>query len=405
MVQAAIVAIGSEIFTGSIVDTNSSYLAKRLTELGIEVNTIMPLPDDLERMVETFRRLLGENMLLFTTGGLGPTFDDLTAEGIAKATGRSLVFNEIAYGHILNLLNKRGVAVKDSHKRQAYLPEGAILLPNSRGTAMGFVCSFGESYTISMPGIPYEMKTMFENHVVPFIRDKFDIPLIFLKELKFTGVPESDVDDVVRRIGIPEGLSCIINVGKGEIVLRLKSFHEDILENFADRVVKSLEQFYLGLADDTLESILVKRLRDKNMSIAFVESCTGGLVSKKVTDVPGSSSVFKGSVVCYSNESKVDILGVPIELLERSGAVSVETVMAMLNGGKKLFKSDITAAITGIAGPTGGSEDKPVGLVYIALDILGEVEVSKQLFSGDRETIRERSCKYVFDTIIKKLRG
>lgn len=404
MVKGSIIAVGSEIFSGSIVDTNSAYLAKRLGEIGVHVETIMPVPDDLERMTRVFEKCLSECDILITTGGLGPTFDDLTAEAIAKAVGVELEFNETAYKHIESLLLKRGVTIKESHKRQALLPKNAHLLPNNKGTAMGFVCQKGRSYSISLPGIPYEMKSMFEDYVIPFIRGRFSLPEIFMDNIKFAGLPESDVDEVIREIGIPDGLECIINVSKGEIIVRVKSADRVLFERFVNNLTDKLKYYYIGRGTESLSAVLVRMLKEKAKTISFAESCTGGLLSKMITDISGSSAVFKGSVVSYANDVKSNLLGVDDEVLKSFGAVSRETALEMLHGCKNLFKTDIAVAVTGIAGPDGGTQEKPVGLVWTAIDVCGDLEVKEHLFSGDRDAIRERSAKYIFDSIIKKLR-
>lgn len=405
MVKTAIIAVGSEIFIGSIVDTNSAYLAKRLNQIGVMVDLITPLPDDIGRMVETFKKCFSEYDFFITTGGLGPTFDDLTAEAIAKAAGVKLQFNDTAYKHIEDLLTKRGVSIKESHKRQALLPEGALLLPNSKGTAMGFICDKNGSYSISLPGIPYEMKPMFEDYVIPFIRKHFNLPEIFMEDIRFAGLPESDVDEVIREIGVPSNLECIINVSKGEIIVRVRTTDRKVFDPFVTNLIEKLNRFYIGKGDESMGEILFRMLNERKKSISFAESCTGGLLSKMITDIPGSSKVFVGSVVSYSNDVKRGLLGVSEETLKSFGAVSKETAMEMIKGCKKLFNTDIAVAVTGIAGPDGGTSEKPVGLVYTAIDIEGELEVKEHLFSGDRDAIRERSAKYVFDSIIKRLKS
>lgn len=405
MVKAAIIAVGSEFFTGSIVDTNSSYIAKKLSEIGVSVDLIMPVPDNIDRMVDLFKGCFESHSFFITTGGLGPTFDDLTAEAIAKAVGVDLEFNETAYRHIESLLSKRGVSIKESHKRQALLPKGAMLLPNDKGTAMGFICRKGDSFSISMPGIPYEMKGMFTDYVIPFLKKEFALPEIFIDDIRFAGLPESDVDEVICNIGIPDNLECIINVSKGEIIVRVRSNDKNSFENFINRLVDSLKSFYIGRGEDSLGTVLFNILKDRRKTISFAESCTGGLLSKMITDIPGASAVFKGSIVSYANDVKVELLGVPEEVIKQYGAVSKETVLSMIDGCKNIFGTDVAVAITGIAGPAGGTNEKPVGLVYTAIYIDGDVDVREHLFSGDREAIRERAAKYVFDNIIKRLTG
>lgn len=405
VVSAAILAIGSEIFIGSIVDTNSAYLAKRLSEIGIDVKIIRPIPDDFDLMVEVFKEYVNKYDIVLTTGGLGPTFDDMTAEAIAKALSKNTVFNELAYSHIENLLSKRGVVLKESHKRQAFLPEGCILLPNDNGTAMGFICENKGSFTISMPGIPYEMKPMFENYAINFIKSKFNLPDIFMEDIRFAGLPESDVDEIIREIGIPEHIECIINVSKGEIIVRLRSNEKERIEIFSSKLIERLKKNYVGKGEETIETVLVRMLREKGLTLSFAESCTGGLLSKKITDVPGSSKVFIGSVVSYSNEVKEKLLGVDSNILEKFGAVSAETAREMALKCKEIFNTDVAASVTGIAGPDGGSNEKPVGLVYFCILIGDKIILKENRFVGDRDAIRERSYKILFDSILRELRS
>jgi len=291
-VTAAILSIGSEILTGSIVDTNSAFLAKRLTELGVRVGLIRPVPDDLGLMVDVLHNCIDSYELVLTTGGLGPTFDDMTAEAVAKAVGVSVEFNEEAYRHMVNTLTKRGVDLKESHRRQARAPKKLHTFPNNFGTAMGFACSYKNSFITSMPGIPYEMKPMFENYVVPFIMSKFHLPQIFIDNLRFVGLPESDVNDVIVEVGIPQGVECIINVSSGEIIVRVRSSSREAFEGFVGRIINSLQKYYVGRSGDSLEKVLVRMLTEKGMTISFAESCTGGLMSKVLTDVPSSSNCF-----------------------------------------------------------------------------------------------------------------
>ncbi|MEF3254089.1 MAG: CinA family nicotinamide mononucleotide deamidase-related protein, partial [Deferribacterales bacterium] len=331
-VTAAIFAIGTEIFLGSIVDTNSSYIAKRLSEAGVDVKLIRPLPDQLDFIVDVIKGAFDDYNIIITTGGLGPTFDDLTAEAVSKAAGMNTVFNETAYLHIEGLLKKRGVQIKESHKRQAYLPEKCELLPNNYGTAMGFIVEKNNSYSISLPGIPYEMKPMFEDYVLPFIRTRFNLPTVYMDDFRFSGLPESDVDEVIRDIGIPEDVETIINVSKGEIIVRLKSLSQESFEYFSAKIVEKLKRYYIGKGDESLEVVLVNMLKDRRLTISFAESCTGGLLSKKITDVSGSSKVFLGSIIAYSNDVKISMLGVNPDTINQYGAVSAEVAIEMAKG-------------------------------------------------------------------------
>ncbi|MGA1845522.1 competence/damage-inducible protein A [Deferribacter abyssi] len=402
--KAAIYAIGNEILEGSIVDTNSAYIAKILTDFGIKIMEIKILPDDKECLISQFLYALGNYDVTLTTGGLGPTFDDLTAEAVAEAAGDVLVFYEDVYSSIAKKLESRGVKIKENHTRQAYLPKKAILFENKKGTAFGFGVEKENKWIISMPGIPYEMKHMFESYIIPFIKQKFKLKQFFKKDLKFIGIPESDVDEVITKLNHPDNVEIIINVSKGVIVVRLRSYDYNNLMILATSLKNELENFYFGEDDDTIESVVLKKLFKENFTIATVESCTGGLIAKKITDIPGSSKIFKGSLVAYSNEVKTKMLNVHNDTLEKFGAVSEKCCEEMIYGCYEHFKSDVVVATTGIAGPDGGSKEKPVGTVFIGVKIKDEVLINRYKFSGDRSTIRERAANMAFKILLEKLR-
>jgi nicotinamide-nucleotide amidase len=404
VVNCSIFAIGNELLEGSIVDTNSSYIARALSALGVSVRRVSMLRDNIDEIVDAFRIAEKDSQIILTTGGLGPTFDDLTAEASAKAFGCELVLNETALSHIIGMLTKRGVHIKESHKRQAMLPENCLLFENKVGTALGFGVKTKNGFCISLPGIPYEMKYIFDNFVLKFIKENFSLKEIFREDLKFKGLPESDVDEVIREADIPEGVDCIINVSKGEIIVRLRSFSREKLDYVKMQIIEKLKDNFFGFERDSLESVLLNKLKEKGLSIATAESCTGGLIAKKLTDIPGSSSAFVGSVVAYSNEVKAKLLGVSLEILERFGAVSVECAQEMLTGLDKLFGADIGVAVTGVAGPDGGTKEKPVGLVYIGVNYKGKCEVKRFEFNGDRETVRERSAKTALSMAIDMIK-
>jgi len=404
VVNCSIFAIGSELLEGSIVDTNSSYIAGKLSALGVNVRRVSMLKDNIDEITDAFRIAEKDSQLIVTTGGLGPTFDDLTAEASAKAFGYSLVLNKTALNHIIGMLSKRGVNIKESHKRQAMLPENSILFDNKVGTALGFGVKTATGFCISLPGIPYEMKYIFDNSVLKFVKENFNLKEILREDLKFKGLPESDVDEVIRESDIPKEVDCIINVSKGEIVVRLRSFDPKKLDYVKKQLIEKLKDNFFGFGKDSLESVLLNKLIEKGLTIATAESCTGGLIAKKITDIPGSSASFIGSVVAYSNDVKIKLLGVPSETIEIYGAVSAECASAMLSGLNRLFAGDIGVAVTGVAGPDGGTKDKPVGSVFVGVDFRGKSEVRLFQFNGDRETIRERSAKAALSMVIDMIK-
>lgn len=404
MVGCSIFAIGNELLEGSIVDTNSSYIARSVSALGIIVKRVSMLRDDIDEIVNALRGAQNDSQIIITTGGLGPTFDDLTAEASAKAFGYNCVLNEFALKHITDLLTKRGVSIKESHKRQAMLPEHCLLFDNKVGTALGFGVKTTNGFCISLPGIPYEMKYIFDNSVLKFIKENFNLKEIFREDLKVKGLPESDVDEIIRGSDIPKDVECIINVSKGEIIVRLRSFDRKKLDCVKEQLIGKLKDNFFGFGNDSLEGVLLTKLKEKGLKIATAESCTGGLIAKKITDIPGSSSSFVGSVVAYSNDVKQNLLSVPPTIFEKYGAVSAECAASMLLGLNKLFKNDVGISVTGVAGPDGGTKDKPVGLVYIGVGFNGKSDVKRFEFSGDRETIRERAAKAALSMAIDMIK-
>lgn len=404
-IKCSIFAIGNELLEGSIVDTNSSYIAKNLKKAGVDIIRVSMLKDNVQEIVSAFRQASVDSELILTTGGLGPTFDDLTAESCAKAFDLKLVLNETALEHITEMLLSRGVTIKESHKRQAMLPEGCLIFENRVGTAHGFGVKTTMGYIICLPGIPYEMEYIFQNSVMGFIKKTFSLKQKFSVDIKFKGLPESDVDDVIRKIDIPQDVECIINVSKGEIIVRLRSFNEKRFSEIKERIKGELKGYFFGEDDDTLESILFGILCEKNISFAAAESCTGGLLSGAFTSVPGSSKVFKGAVVVYSNKLKMHLLNVSPELLNRYGAVSSECAKSMVKGVLNYLNADFGISITGIAGPDGGTEEKPVGLVFIGVGNKEKQLVERFVFRGDRQAVRQRAVKTAFSMAIDFLKG
>lgn len=392
-IKAAILAIGDEILEGSIVDSNSSFLASGISRLGVSIVSIQAISDDFDEIVRAFDYYMKTCDFVVTTGGLGPTFDDLTAEAAAHVIGSKTIFNDEVFSHIREKLNYRNVAIKESHKRQAMLPDGCKIYNNPVGTAYGFSIRKHGAYLFAMPGIPYEMEAIFNKHILPFLKGKYGLREYFSMEMIFTGIPESDVDDVIKATGIPTDVKCIINVSRGDIILRLRSWENDSLIQFSSAIKAKLGRNFVGYGKAGVERRLFNALKERGLRMATAESCTGGLIAKKMTDIPGSSDVFLGAVVSYSNSLKENLLGIDKNIIEVQGAVSSETAKTMAKNIKRLTNADVGIGVTGIAGPSGGCADKPVGTVYIGVCINNNVKVEHFVFNGDRETVRERTAK------------
>ena len=400
--KCVILAIGEELLEGSVVDTNSSFIAQALSEAGFEPDVIKALPDEVERLVSEFRHFMELYPLVITTGGLGPTFDDLTMAAVAKACDTTVELNETALRHIEEQYQKLGLSLREEHRRQAFLPATALLLPNDRGTALGTIVCYNSSMIISFPGVPHEMRPMLLESVVPYIQEYFEVEApLYREDLHFANLPESNIDSVICEAGIPKGLRCIINASVGETVVRVRG--DAKVPAFTERLKNAYPEHYIYSGPESPARYLVRLLQERKLTVSAAESCTGGLLSGAITAVSGSSEVFPGAVVSYANEVKEAVLGVPRAVLDTHGAVSEACALAMAAGVKKLMKTDAALSITGIAGPGGGTDEKPVGTVYISC-IFGEERLCRLFrFSGERDIVRERSVKIAIFMLIKML--
>ncbi|PLX66936.1 MAG: competence/damage-inducible protein A [Denitrovibrio sp.] len=404
MVKVGILAIGSELLEGSIVDTNSAWLGSKLTKAGFNVDDVRLIPDDREKIVTTMKEALEKYDIVLTTGGLGPTFDDITAEAMAEATGVELEMCEEARQHMIKRLQKYGVTIKESHERQALLPKGCLIFPNVSGTAMGFAMEQNGNVIASMPGVPYEMYNMFDNHVLPFLLERHSLKERISIDVRIGGLPESDIDDVVIDMNLPEEVECIINVAKGECLVKFRGFDKAQIEKCAEHVAKAFPKNFVGYGDDGLASVLIRLLKEKKMTISVAESCTGVMIGKELTEISGSSEVFMGGIISYSNEAKERLLRVPHNIMVLYGAVSVETAKAMAVGVANQLRTQCSIAVTGIAGPGGGTEEKPVGTICLAYSVNNEVTTKKYEYMGDRDAIRTRAMKTALREMIDLLK-
>ncbi len=404
-IRCAILAIGSELLEGSVTDTNSGFIGGALALIGIKPAFVRLVPDDRETLAAAIKEAAAAYPLVITTGGLGPTFDDITAECLAAAAGRRLSLNKAAFAHMKERLESLGVPLRESHTRQAMLPEGCDVFENDAGTAMGFGLPVGSSYVISMPGVPYEMTIMFRERVLPFIKSRYPIGNVIHRQLRFGLIPESEVDKAVLEAGIPDGVECIINAGKSEIAVKLRSERESELNSLAEKLAAAFPENFMGFDVSGPAEALFLLLLKKGASAASAESCTGGLIGKLLTDIPGVSSVYPGGLISYSNEAKIKLLGVKPETIEKHGAVSSQTAAEMAEGVIKVFGSEYGISVTGIAGPGGGSAEKPVGTVYTGVSGGGRTVVRRFLFRGGRESVRQRSANAALFTAFSFIRG
>ncbi|WP_411169154.1 competence/damage-inducible protein A [Clostridium sp. MB05] len=407
--KAEIIAIGTEILLGDIVNTNAQYLAKELANLGIDVYHQNVVGDNEDRILEAFKNAFERCDLVITTGGLGPTQDDLTKELGAKYFNKKLVLHKPSLDWIKTYLDMKDEAVVEANKKQAYFPEDAVILPNSNGTAPGAIISENDKILVILPGPPREMKPMFNNHVIKYLAG-ITGKVIKSKTLRLFGIGESlmakKINNLIQNSTNPTVAPYAKDV---DVTLRItaKGKDEDECNNLINPVYKEIKEvlgeYIYGEDENSLEAVVAEILCNKNLSIATVESCTGGLVASSLISYPGISEVFKEGAITYSNEAKMKRLGVKKETLDKYGAVSEETAKEMVIGIAREAKTDIAISTTGIAGPGGGTNEKPVGLVYIGIFVKGNVVVKKFNFTGDRERIRRKATMNALNILRKEL--
>jgi nicotinamide-nucleotide amidase len=404
--KAEIIAVGSELLTPDRLDTNSLFLTEELNSIGIEVVRKTVVGDDRDLLAEAFRDALNRVPLIIASGGLGPTEDDLTRETVADLLGRKLQRNE----HILHYIESRfrslGREMPEVNVRQAMVPEGAEILENARGTAPGLWLENSGHIIALLPGPPRELKPLFREKVLPRLQRRVSGVRLHHRELRVTGLGESHVEQRIRAIYMryPEVRTTILAApGETQIHLRLWSEDAQHAQKTLDEIIRSFE---IALTDRifsedgrSLEEIVAHQLNLNNATIAAAESCTGGLLAQRLTSIAGSSSYFLGGVVCYSNDLKTAWADVPQEIIAAKGAVSSEVAVALAEGIRRRVGSTLGVGITGIAGPGGGSEEKPVGTVHVAISHGGGVKELAARFPGDREAIRWQASQVALDLV------
>tara|TARA_B100000900_G_scaffold139067_1_gene117863 strand:+ start:221 stop:1522 length:1302 start_codon:yes stop_codon:yes gene_type:complete len=371
-----ILSIGTELLLGNILNTNSKWISEQLSSIGVGHYRQTTIGDNLERLTKVIQEISLRSNLLITTGGLGPTPDDLTTEAIAKAFNTPLYEREYLWIEIQNKISNLVIKNKNSSlRKQCLFPENAQIVNNPRGIAPGMIWNPTNEFTIiTFPGVPSELKEMWEESIHEFIKTKFsDGSIFFSKTLKFSGIGESSVAEEIEDLLNSRNPTVAPYANLGEVKLRItaKSPSKDEAINKIQPIKEELERkfskYIFGEDNDTLSSVIIKLLKDRNESIVFAESCTGGLLSSAITSEAGASEVFKGAIIAYSNEIKKNLLGVPKKILDTHGAVSEEVAEKMAIGVKEKLNADWAISISGIAGPKGGTENKPVGLVYISI--------------------------------------
>ena len=410
--RAEIISVGTELLLGQIVDTNAAYLASKLPDLGISAYYRMTVGDNPKRLAEVIRLALSRSDIVFTIGGLGPTQDDLTKETVAAVLGDEMVFDAASARAMSAYFDKIGVTMTENNLKQAMVPKRGKVLENPNGTAPGAVFVTDSKIAIVLPGPPREFIPMVDNKVLPYLREYVDCwGVIKSKVLRVTGIGESIVEDRIKHLLSSDNPTIAPYAKFSEVHLRVtaSNINErdaiDAVEKTCADLREILGDYIYGEDDATLAEVVVRQLIEKKLTLSTAESCTGGLISAAITDVPGASETLLGSVVSYSNDVKMNLLGVPKDIIENCGAVSPQCAAAMAEGVRKLIGTDIAVSSTGIAGPGGGSHEKPVGLVYIGLACAGKTEVEKFDFPGNRDDVRKRTVMRALDIIRRVLKN
>ncbi len=411
--SAEIVTIGTEMLLGDLVDTNTAWISHQLAGLGVGIYRHTTVGDNTDRIVGALKDAASRSDLVVTTGGLGPTSDDLTNACIGAITGRPMVEYKEAREHVDAKFAQFGRKPTPSNYKQALFPEGTELIPNPLGTAPGALVEWEGTLFATLPGVPSEMKRMFEETLVPLVRARSDGSIVS-KTLHFAGIGESALAEQVQDFLDATDPTVAPLAGQGRVRLRITTraaTEEEAIDKISPvekEILGRLGDYFFGEDEETLESSVGRLLGERGASVALAESCTGGLISKRLTDVAGSSAYFGEGFVTYSNESKERILGVPKHLLAQHGAVSEPVARAMAEGARKAAGADYGLSVTGVAGPGGGTEEKPVGLVFVGVaDADGTVAERLDLtaWARSRDSIRERSANRALDVLRLRIEG
>jgi nicotinamide-nucleotide amidase len=408
--KVEIMAIGSELLTPYFQDTNSLFLTERLNDLGMEVSYKSIVGDDWDDLALSIKQALSRADIIIAMGGLGPTRDDRTREAFATVLERKLIFNKELLQKINERFKRRGLSMPEINKKQSYVIDGAEILENKNGTAPGLWIDTGTNKIVLLPGPPHELKPMFESSVWPHLQ-KFKAGYTVRKALKITGLTESKIESLILDLYPDESdLNLTTLAYPGQIEIHLSSHSKKSQEQATERVQKleknilaKLKENVFSTSGEELEEVVGKLLRLNKKNLAVAESCTGGLIAHRLTNVPGSSDYFLQGVVAYSNQAKVYALGISPALIEKHGAVSPQVALAMAQGIREKASSSLGIGVTGIAGPSGGTKEKPVGLVYIALAWDRGSEFIKNLFLGNRDKIKYQSSQKALDMVRRHL--
>ena len=409
--NAEIISIGTELLLGRNLDTNSQWLSARLSEIGVIVTHHTTVGDDRADNVSAFRVAIQRSSLVIATGGLGPTLDDLTRQVVAEVAGVPLVLDEPSLKRIEEMFARRSRPMPERNRTQAYFPEGATPIPNHNGTAPGIWMEIGNAVVVCLPGVPKELYPMFADWTAPRIRDRFGGGrATVVRTIRTYGTGEAHIEEMLGDL-IARGRDPEVGITASEATITLRIVARgDTPEEAAAKAApdvafirERLGTLIYGEEDDDLASAVGTLLAEKGRTLATAESCTGGLIGHMLTEVPGSSRYYLGGFVVYSNEAKTNFCDVPAEMIAEHGAVSSQVAEALAKGVRAKFASDYGIGVTGVAGPGGGTEEKPVGLVYIAVADANGCEILKSSWPADRSSIKIRSAKSALNVLRLRL--
>ena len=414
MASVEIVAVGTELLLGQLTDTNTPHIERKLAEIGVDVRATHAVGDNRDRIAETVRGVLERRDGAIVTGGLGPTVDDLTKEAVCDALETGVELYEPALRQMEAFFAQFGREMRPNNRKQAELPRGSLAMENPYGTAPGFVAFSREHrFVACMPGVPHEMKPMLDGALIPFLVERFGLhDGIHTRVLHTIGIGESEIDhridDLFRNSENPK-IAVLAHGARADVKIMAKSpSAADAAEMIAplqSEIEVRLRGYLYGTDDETIESAVLAQLRERGWTAATAESCTGGRIAAALTRVPGASENFKGGVVAYDTAIKTGLLGVAAATIERDGAVSENVALEMARGARARLGADVAVATTGIAGPGGGSDEKPVGLVYVAIDdARNEARAWRVQLRGERGTIQERATTYALGVLWRSLR-
>ncbi|WP_238805303.1 competence/damage-inducible protein A [Emticicia aquatica] len=412
-ILAEVVTIGDEILYGQITDTNTQWMSTELDKIGIKTVRKSSVGDQEDKILQILAEAESRADIILLTGGLGPTKDDITKKTLCKYFNDSLVINDDALGFITDFFTKRGRPMTELNRLQATIPSKSTYLANKTGTAPGMWFEKNGKIFVSMPGVPHEMKYLMSNEVIPRLKTFFETPIIYHKLIRTIGVGESFLAEKIENWedNLPEHIKLAYLPSFGQVKLRLTAVgnDEEILRKDVDaeieKVLPLIGSSVFGFDNDDLEVAIGKELKKKGLTVSVAESCTGGYISHLFTKVPGSSVYFMGSVVSYDNSVKINVLGVKEETILTHGAVSEETVIQMAEGVRKLLKTDFAIATSGVAGPDGGTAEKPVGTLWMACAMEGRTVARKVQMANQRDTNINYGSVVALNLLRKMLNG